>query len=358
MVSALIGLMSLIVLLFAFYTVISIFYPLRPFSSRKQALAGIVGCLVLMVVLGSTIETIEGAKDRVAQPTDEKAEKQEAALKVETVAAEDLPATCEEGGIALKDVVAVTGVHQLRAEPAEGAALIKNVKASRILKVDHFHRIDRSTTVRRLCVQENWTKVQLVEPKWLRHVRGWAPNIAFRTIETDPSGSRVYVEADFLWDSETRPYKDQIVEVINRIARDHGGCNKISTSSVARSATKGSASDPVFFVTCGEMADAFNVWFKPSDADNGTRFAAKSSIAQPNAVDACEQAAKLAANHPSTVDFSRVWDMAFMPHISGRATVLSSFTAKNGLGLEIKHRIKCLFDGTELIETVIAESLD
>jgi hypothetical protein len=68
--------------------------------------------------------------------------------------------------------------------------------------------------------------------------------------------------------------------------------------------------------------------------------------------------AKQAATHPSTVEFSRVWDLAYMPHLSGRARVVSTFTAKNALNLKLRYRIDCLFDGPTLIETNIAESFN
>ena len=102
----------------------------------------------------------------------------------------------------------------------------------------------------------------------------------------------------------------------------------------------------------------FNVWFRPTDAEAGERFVAKEPLGKSAAVDACETAAKQAATHPSTVEFSRIWDLAYVPHVSGRARVVSTFTARNALNLELKYRIDCLFDGRSLIETNIAESFD
>lgn len=363
------------VLLFGIYALISVAYPLRPFRTRKRAFVTVLGCFVLLMLLAAGItpdkhpkQTIakatepESAKNAIEPPANTEVVKDEldhkgAALQVATVAEHDLPAPCGHGGVALSDVVAVSDNHQLYAEPSVGAALVKNEKASEILKSAQFHRIDTSTTVKRLCVQEAWTEVQLVEPEWLRHVKGWVPNDALRTIETDAAGMRVYVGDDFPWNRDTTSYKAQIISIVNRIAREHPGCKRIDPSSVALSTNKGGADDPVFYVTCGELLDAFNVWFKPSDVDSGTAFEPKAQIDRVAAADACEKAAKLAATHPSTVSFSRLWDLAYVPHASGRVTVLSSFTAKNSFGLEINHRIKCLFDGPGLIGTTIAESL-
>jgi hypothetical protein len=62
-----------------------------------------------------------------------------------------------------------------------------------------------------------------------------------------------------------------------------------------------------------------------------------------------------AATHPSTVSFSRIMDLSFDQAPSGRSQVLSTFTAKNSFGLELKYRVSCLFDGYLLVETAIAE---
>jgi len=69
--------------------------------------------------------------------------------------------------LALRDVVAVTGNYELRFSPRGTARKIKNEKASRALGKDHFHRIDSSMTMRRICAQAEWTEVQTVNPDWL-----------------------------------------------------------------------------------------------------------------------------------------------------------------------------------------------
>ena len=157
----------------------------------------------------------------------------------------------------------VVGDHDLHESPSTNAPKIKNEKASRILSKDHYHQIDYSTTVRRLCVQADWTKVQIVTPNWLTHVKGWAPNEALREIEHTANGSRVYVEDDFLWDNDTFQFKPQIITVLNQIVRENSNCGQIDTASVAKSLSRSKPGDPVFFVTCGLSVNAFNVWFRP-----------------------------------------------------------------------------------------------
>lgn len=308
--------------------------------------------LVLAVSLGLTACSDEPNSSASVEATSSK----QSALTAEANISVDIPAPCGDGGLVFSDVVAVTGSHELRTSPNSSAPKIKNEKASRALGRDHFHQIDSSTTVLRLCTQSEWTEVKIETPDWLTHVKGWVPNTVLREIERTESGGRIYIEDDFLWDEDTSQIKPQIVAVVNKIAHENRNCGQLDTSSVAKSPSRSSPGDPVFFVTCGSGANAFNVWFRPTDAEAGEVFVAREPLDKIAAVNACESAAKQAATHPATVDFSRVWDLAYMPHVSGRARVVSTFTAKNSLNLELKYRIDCLFDGPALIETNIAES--
>ena len=182
-------------------------------------------------------------------------------------------------------------------------------------------------------------------------------NEALRKVQR-AAGRRLYVDDDFYWDDDTSQFKPQIVATVNQIVRENRNCSQIDTHSVAKSPSRSKPGDPVFFVTCGSGANAFNVWFRPADVQSGRSLAAKEPLEKIAAVDACEAAAKQAATHPSTVEFSRILDLAYLPHVSGRARVVSTFSAKNAFNLELKYRIDCLFDGPALVETNIAESLD
>lgn len=262
---------------------------------------------------------------------------------------------CEIGQPGSGDVIAVTGEYHPRQTPSEDGAPIKNEKASRIFKSVQYHQIDSSTTVRQLCVQRDWSKVQIVEPDWLTFVKGWVPNKVLRGIQRTADGGRVYVEADFYWDDDTSKFKPQIVRLVNEISHEHAGCSSVGTSSVALSPSRSKPNDPVFFVTCNPSSGApFNVWFRPSDA--GKAFTATTPISESDAVIACEQAAKAAATHPSTVDFSRIMDVAYSARQDGRVALDSTFTAKNAFNLELRYRIRCLFDGKAMVESTVVEA--
>lgn len=348
----------LLVTLWAAYSMFCILIPLKPFKSRGKAAKSLGFSAIAFLAAGISMTFLgPSTSPQLAEETTARSGEQ-SALSAEVKVDDTIPEPCGDGGLVLNDVVAVTGDHHVRSSPSASAPKIKNEKASRALGKDHFHQIDSSTTVRRICAQEEWTEVQIVTPDWLNHVKGWVENSALREIEHTENGGRVYVEDDFYWDKDTSMFKPQIVAVVNRIASQNRNCSQIDTSSVAKSPSRSKPGEPVFFVACGSGSNVFNVWFRPTDAGAGKMFVAKEPLGKSAAVDACEMAAKQAATHPSTVEFSRIWDLAYMPHVSGRARVVSTFTAKNALNLELKFRIDCLFDGRTLIETSIAESLN
>jgi len=125
---------------------------------------------------------------------------------------------------------------------------------------------------------------------------------------------------------------------------------------VAKSDTESKAQKkPVYFVNCGDGPVSVNVYFDAKRADDPTPFRAPGHIDKMKAIDLCEAYAKANANHPSTVDLSRVLDLAVSEHPNGRTQIFSSFKAKNSFNVELKFRIKCLLDESGLIEANIWE---
>ena len=353
------SLLTLLATLAFAYSLLSVLYPLRPFRDRRQALKGVGGSFVValasLVVFGVIADPKNGPASGLAAETEGTARSTtgDGALSVATVSPGRVPAACGEGGLALMDEVTVSDSQELYASPA-GERII-NQKASAALGTTHYQQVDYTQRLRRTCAQEGWTEIEVLTPEWLKGNRGWVRAEAIRVIENDDAGKRIFVEADFYWDNDTSRFKPQIVTIVNRIARENARCGEVDTGSVAKSSSRSQPGKPVFFVTCGSGASAFNVWFSPNDAEGGSSFAAVRPVGRAAGAEACEAAAKAAANHPSTVSFSRIMDLAYQEHPSGRARVVSSFTAKNGFGLELKYRIDCLFEGSRLIETQIAE---
>ena len=143
---------------------------------------------------------------------------------------------------------------------------------------------------------------------------------------------------------------------MNKIHRENSRCKNIDTSSAYISSSKGTKSNPVFYVTCGKSPKVFNVFFSKSDVDADKVFKAKKHIAKSNAINLCENYAKSKSRHPSTVSFSRILDLSIYETPNGRTRVKSSFTAKNSLNLKLKYNITCLLNSSGLIEANIVES--
>lgn len=342
-------------------SLLGLIYPFKPFHSRKGALRSFGSAFAVSLALAFYLGATAGPNPRPAAQT---AAQTAAPLAPNPEPANPEPVaqtastTCPEGTPAPGDVVAVTGDHALHVKPDAGSDRIKNEKASKALGKLHFHQIDASTTVRRLCAAGDWTKVQIVTPDWLTFVTGWVPNTALRGIDRSADGARVFVEADFYWDDDTSRFKSDIVAVVNKIARENANCPNPDPSSVAKSASKSKPGAPVFFVTCGAGADVFNLWFSPTDATADKTFTAAQPLSQSAAVTACEEVAKAAATHPSTVDFSHFVDLAYFAHKSGTVRVSSTFTARNAMNLELEYDITCFFEGNRLVEHSITESVN
>lgn len=170
------------------------------------------------------------------------------------------------------------------------------------------------------------------------------------------SDAKVFTESDFYFDKKTEPYKSIIIVGVNKVHRENSRCKKIDPSSAYISSSKGTASNPVFFVTCGSGVNVFNAFFSKSDVEEDFKLTATKHIDKSLAIKQCENYAKSNATHPSTVDFSRFMDLAVTEHPNGNTTVKSSFTAKNSFNLELKYNIRCLSNASGLFESNISEA--
>lgn len=245
----------------------------------------------------------------------------------------------------------------LRSAPNAKSEKLINQKATQILKTTQYLTIDNTVTVVEECTQGEWSRVGVKEPNWLQNSHiGWVQSSSLRGQKKDSGGIVEFTEADFVWDEKTSPHKKTIVAGVNKVHRENSRCKTIDPGSAYISSSKGSPSDPVFYVTCGTGASIFNAFFSKSEVEKGTTLAAAKHIDRSRAIDLCESHAKSKANHPSTFSFSRVMDLAVNEHPNGRTTVTSSFTAKNSFNLELKHNIRCLLDANGLIEANISEA--
>jgi len=164
---------------------------------------------------------------------------------------------------------------------------------------------------------------------------------------------RVYKASDIEWEyaEDAIPYKAKVVAGINKILRENQRCADVETTSLYR-AEGFSKKNPVFYVQCETSGgELFGVTFNVDDVDEpGTSYAAVTPIDQATATEACERAARAEAAHPATVSFSWLMNASFRTFPDGRAELASTFTAKNGLGIEGKRRIICHFKGPVLTD--------
>lgn len=245
----------------------------------------------------------------------------------------------------------------LRSAPnAKGEKLI-NQKATQFFKTTHYLTIDHTVTVIEECTQGEWSRVRVTEPDWLQNTHiGWVHSSSLRHPKKDSSGRIEFTEADITWDKKTSPFKKIIIMGVNKVHRENARCKTIDPGTAYLSSSKGSPSDPVFYVTCGTGAGAFNAFFSKSEVEQDITLAAAKHIDRSRAIELCESYARSKTNHPSTFGFSRVMDLAVNEHPNGRTAVTSSFTAKNSFNLELKHNIRCLLDAGGLIEANIGEA--
>lgn len=323
--------------------------------NSKQKLNDLSSCLLSALIVSAPL--LSGCSSQpVGNEGNETAAASGSGIFVKTVA--KVPEACEGGGIATGDEVTVSKMLDLRDTPSASGKKIVNEKATEILRSTQYHGVDQTTRLTELCRQKSWSKIRIVEPDWLNHVVGWVPVSALRQIQRDAGGTRKYVEADFMWDRHTTPYKAKLVAAVNRIVKENSRCPSVETSSIAKSDSRSSPGKPMFYVTC-QGSQPFNVWFGPEDAANQSKkFSAIGNIGQGEALAACERSAKMAATNPQTVDFSRFMSVAFVPYPNGNSRLVSSFTAKNAFGVEGKFRIECFFEGGNQTETNISETID
>lgn len=229
-----------------------------------------------------------------------------------------------------------------------GKAKVNN-KASKALGETIYITVNSTSTVMVDECSNYKVKIHVVEPEWLSdsHV-GWIDKKYLRL------AGKEFIEADFSFYKDSLPYKEVIIEGVNKIAKENKRCKVVDPSSANRSVNKSKPGKPVFYVTCEDKkGNPFNVLF--SEAETKGSLAAKQHINKVDAIQLCEDYVKSVANYPSTVDFSRFIDVQEIQYPNGRSRIKSTFTAKNSFNLEAKSKVSCLFNGNGFIEAQITK---
>jgi hypothetical protein len=267
------------------------------------------------------------------------------AAPTRTVAADN--GGCEAGNPTGKEYKVTGQSIPARMGPGLNFDQVVDPKATAALGKTQYAEIEASFAVKEVCRSGVWSKIETITPTWLADTRkGWIESKHLITAEQ--RAAKGFVEDDFIFSKEAKPWKKIIIEGVNRIARQDNRCKEIDpgTADITPDGTK---TNPQFFVTCDPSGPAFNVFFTKADIDKGRTFEAPTWIDHQMAAEACEAAAKASAVHPSTVDFSRFMDLAVQDFADGRTEVRSTFTAKNSFNLELKYDIACRFNATGFV---------
>jgi hypothetical protein len=143
-----------------------------------------------------------------------------------------------------------------------------NKKATTVLGSTHYQTLDYSVTVREECNESGWSKVRVTDPEWLidSHM-GWVPASVLRRPQINSAGQEEFVEADFSWNERTSPYKEIIVAGVNKAHHEIENCKKMEPGSVGLDPIKSTATEPVFYVVCGEYENLSSVFFSKSEVE-------------------------------------------------------------------------------------------
>lgn len=171
---------------------------------------------------------------------------------------------------------------------------------------------------------------------------------------SEESGGPIKPQQLLLMESQHRV---KVAQMLNRLATEHGHCRqRIAPETAGVSRDYSTPENPSFFVQCGDRQVPTVVRFTMRDIDGRGSNAAPVQIERRAAIRRCEQEARDRAYRADSVDFSRILDLAFNSRPNGETTVLSSFTAENGFGVENKFDIRCDFSGERLIDVSISRT--
>ncbi|MDH4394985.1 MAG: hypothetical protein QE278_04875 [Limnobacter sp.] len=158
-------------------------------------------------------------------------------------------------------------------------------------------------------------------------------------------------EQAFYFGAKEAPYKELILRGIQMVQRDNPVCRKdIQPYSLAMSPSKGTADDPVFFITCGSDAKAFNVWFSKSQIENDQSVKAPENLPRAKLLSLCEDWIRSQATNPHTVDMSLIVNARIENFANGNSRLSTTFNAKNKLNQESKFGATCLVEPDGQVE--------
>lgn len=261
------------------------------------------------------------------------------------------PSTCDGITAASRDFAVLEGAPlQERADAQSGQVSIPFGVNKDMKPVS----IDPTMPVREICRSGKWSFISILQlPSDIGNGKGWVPTDKLRPVETDKSGRRIYEAADFEWPDGSKPYRKSALAVVNRIMAQNPRCDAFGSQALLFDKDRAGA---LFKVACFGATEQV-VDFRPDDATNGRSFAPVDPLDEKTAREACWNAAKERATHPSTVDIS-TFGGQFYSDDSGGTSYRTTFTAKNSFNLTLNYTILCSFKGSRFADVDIQETAE
>lgn len=149
-------------------------------------------------------------------------------------------------------------------------------------------------------------------------------------------------------------YRTDVAGMLNRLSASHPACKqRLDPMTAAKSTSRGTTSNPSFFVQCGDTQVPEVVRFTLEEARSGAAPSASKPIPQMAAMKACRNAAKERSLNPESLDFSTILDAGYDAKPNGNVVYSSTFTVLSGLGTELRYLIWCRFEGDSLTDVSI-----
>ncbi len=261
-------------------------------------------------------------------------------------------ANCEHGSPVSGSFYVKGSDIDFRRGPGQDHARIINQKATKALGSTIYHTLWSSMVLEGRCETAEWLQARIVKTDG-RPVNGMTGWVHKRFVASEPSPD---MKAGLLWDIDSvSEFTEAEKKIVRRgalkVLKDEANCAGIIDGF--RSGSRQGA----FFVTCnaGDGGGTFNVWFTPAEVESRGTLAIPDAYPAKLSRRACEEAITARVLYASTLDIHHFLGYATEVHNNGNRTVIQEFSAKNGFGLELDYRARCLIQPDGVLEITIAE---
>ncbi len=239
-----------------------------------------------------------------------------------------------------------------RTGPGTNHSPVINRRATDVLGKTQYRTLWPSMVLEGQCETADWLQARIIKADG--SAVNWETGWVYKKFVTGNASSDM--KAGLLWDIDgendlTNAEKQVVKRGALKVLRDEANCAEITTGY--RSGSRKGA----YYVTCNAKngGSPFNVWFTPDEVKSGNILAVPKAYPETQSRQACEQIINEHISHPSTLDIHHVFGYATKVHNNGNRTVIQEFTAKNGFGLELKYRARCVIQPNGSLEITITE---